>query len=347
MKKIITLLIVVFLFSSRVSASSIVMDMDSKRVLYENAKDEKRLIASTTKIMTALVVINNIDVNTKITVDEDVLKSYGSGIYIEVGEEITIKDLLYGLMLRSGNDAAIELANAVGGSMEGFSLLMNEMASSLGMHDTTFINASGLEDESGNGNISTPYDMALLMSYAMQNETFREITSTKHHIVKTNFKTYDWYNKNKLLYDYPYTTGGKTGYTKKAYRTLVTSATKDDKNLVVVTLNERDDFDIHKSLYDEYFKKYKRVKLLDSGSFMREDEAYIKNDVFMLLTDDEINKVKVEMIYTDDITNRLGYVEVKLDDKVYFREDVFIKEQEEEELSLWDKVKNFFVNLFS
>lgn len=346
MKKIITLLIVVFLLVDKVEASKVVMDMDSKRVLYSEASDEQRLIASTTKIMTSLVVINNIDINTEIIVDEDVLRSFGSGIYIEVGEKITIKDLLYGLMLRSGNDAAIELANTVGGSEEGFSLLMNEMASSLGMYNTNFINASGLEDEDGNGNISTPYDMALLMSYAMQNETFKSITGTEHYIAKTNFKTYDWYNKNKLLYDYKYTTGGKTGYTKKAYRTLVTSATKDGKNLVVVTLNERDDFDIHKNLYEEYFKKYKRVKILDSNTFLREDEAYIKNDVYMLLNDDEINKVKVEVIYTDDVTNRLGYVEVSLEDKVYFREDIFIKEQQEE-LNFWDKVKSFFVNLFS
>lgn len=346
MKKIITLLIVVNLFICRVDASKLVMDMDSKRILYSEGKDEERLIASTTKIMTAMVVINNIDINTKVTVDQDVLRSFGSGIYIEIGEEITIKDLLYGLMLRSGNDAAIELANKVGGSEEGFTILMNELASSIGMHNTNFINASGLEDDKGNGNTSTPYDMALLMSYAMNNEIFKTITSTKHYVAKTNFKTYDWYNKNKLLTDYEYTTGGKTGYTKKAYRTLVTSATKDDKNLVVVTLNERDDFDIHKNLYNEYFKKYKRVKILDSSTFLREDEAYINNDVYMLLKDDEINNVKVEVIYTDDVTNRLGYVEVRLDDIVYFKEDIFIKELKEE-LTFWDKVKSFFTSLFN
>lgn len=346
MKKIITLLIVVNLFICRVDASKLVMDMDSKRILYSEGKDEERLIASTTKIMTAMVVINNIDINTKVTVDQDVLRSFGSGIYIEIGEEITIKDLLYGLMLRSGNDAAIELANKVGGSEEGFTILMNELASSIGMHNTNFINASGLEDDKGNGNTSTPYDMALLMSYAMNNEIFKTITSTKHYVAKTNFKTYDWYNKNKLLTDYEYTTGGKTGYTKKAYRTLVTSATKDDKNLVVVTLNERDDFDIHKNLYNEYFKKYKRVKILDSSTFLREDEAYINNDVYMLLKDDEINNVKVEVIYTDDVTNRLGYVEVSLDDIVYFKEDIFIKELKEE-LTFWDKVKSFFTSLFN
>ena len=345
MKKIMVLIIGVFLFIHHPLASQIVMDPSSKRVLYSD-NNEVRLIASTTKIMTSLVVIQNANLDDMVKVDTDVLRSFGSGIYIEVGEEISVKDLLYGLLLRSGNDAAIELANYVGGSEEGFVLMMNEMASSLGMKDTTFINASGLEDEEGNGNTSTPYNMALLMSYAINNEIFMEISSTKHHIVKTNYKTYDWYNKNKLLYEYPYTTAGKTGYTKKAYRTLVTSAEKDEKNLVVVTLNERDDFAIHKNLYEEYFKKYKRVKVIDHETFLREEGVYVKEDIYMLLTDDEIKRVKEEVIYTDDVSNRLGYVEVSLDDVVYYREDIFIDELEET-LSFWDKVKSFFVNLFN
>ncbi|MDE6141539.1 MAG: serine hydrolase, partial [Bacilli bacterium] len=242
-----------YLVPLSVKASVVVMDMDSDRVLYGVSEKEEMLIASTTKIMTSLVVINNTDINEIITIDQSVLRSFGSGIYIEVGEEISIKDLLYGLMLRSGNDAAIALAEHIGGSESGFARLMNEMAESLGMYHTHFINASGLENEKGEGNTSTAEDMGILMSYAMKNDIFREITSTKHYMAKTNFKTYDWYNKNKLLTNYKYTTGGKTGYTEKAYRTLVTSASKDNKDLTIVTLNQRDDFAIHQSLYEEYF----------------------------------------------------------------------------------------------
>lgn len=339
-----------YLVPLSVKASVVVMDMDSNRVLYGVNEKEEMLIASTTKIMTSLVVINNADINEVITIDQSVLRSFGSGIYVEVGEKISIKDLLYGLMLRSGNDAAIALSEHVGGSETGFAKLMNEMAASLGMSHTHFINASGLENEKGEGNTSTAEDMAILMSYAMKNDIFREITSTKHYMVKTNFKTYDWYNKNKLLTSYKYTTGGKTGYTEKAYRTLVTSASKDNKNLTVVTLNQRDDFAIHQSLYEEYFDKYKLVKILDKDKFMKDEKGYIEKDINMLLTDDEIKRIKIEVKKIDDSTNRLGYVTVSLDDEVYFKENVYkIDENSKDNTkqTLWDKIKSFFKNIFS
>lgn len=347
MKKI--LLFIILLVPFKVNASIAVMDMNSNRILYGVNENTPMLIASTTKIMTALVVINNANLDEVITIDQSVLRSFGSGIYVEVGEEISIRDLLYGLMLRSGNDAAIALAEKVGGSESGFAILMNEMAESIGMYNTHFINASGLENENGEGNTSTAHDMALLMSYAMKNDVFKEITSTKHHMVKTNYKTYDWYNKNKLLTNYKYTTGGKTGYTEKAYRTLVTSASKDNKNLTVVTLNQKDDFAIHENLYETYFAKYKLVKVLDKETFMKDEEGYIEQDAFMLLTDDEIKRVEIEVKKIDDSTNRLGYVTVSLDDEIYFKENIYeiteeIKDQQK--LSFWDKIKNFFKNIF-
>lgn len=346
MKKII-LVFIMFLFSSNVYASVVVVDQDTNRILYGKEEQEVRLIASTTKIMTAMVVINNTDIKEVIKCDENILRSYGSGIYIEIGEEISIEDLLYGLLLRSGNDAAIALATHVGGSEEGFAILMNELAASLGMTNTKFVNASGLDDELGNGNTSTAYDLAKLMSYAMQNETFRTITSTKRKVVKTNYKTYDWYNKNKLLSTYEYTTGGKTGYTKKAYRTLVTSATKDNKNLVVVTLNQKDDFLIHKSLYEEYFKKYKLVNIIDSKTYLHEEGMYVEKDFNMLLSDDEINKVKVEVKYTNDAIDRIGYVTVSLDGNTYFEENIYMIEEKDDKLTFIDKIKRFFINLFT
>lgn len=333
------------MFSSNVNASVIVMDADSNRVLYGINESEERLIASTTKIMTAMVVINNSNIKDIVTINPNVLKSYGSGIYVEVGEKISVEDLLYGLMLRSGNDAAIALAEYVAGSEEGFAILMNSLAASIGMKNTKFINASGLENNKGIGNTSTSYDMALLMSYAMTNETFRTITQTKRKVVKTNFKTYDWYNKNKLLTNYKYTTGGKTGYTEKAYRTLVTSASKDNKNLVVVTLNEANDFEKHQNLYEEYFKKYKLVNIIDHKTFMREDDAYVENDINMLLRDSEIDDVKVEVISTNDAIDRIGYVTVSLNGVEYYRENIYLV-PEKTRKSFFYKVKKFFKSLF-
>ena len=194
------------------ASSYIVMDTDNNRVLEGSNIDKKSLIASITKILTSMVVINNGNLDKKIKVSENVLRSYGSGIYVSVGEEITIEELLYGLMLRSGNDAAVELAYQVGGSVEGFNLLMNELANNIGMKNSYFINSSGLENKE-DANVSTAYDMALLSSYAIKNEIYRKIVGTKKITVKTNLKTYIWHNKNKLLNMYKYTTGGKTGFT--------------------------------------------------------------------------------------------------------------------------------------
>lgn len=339
MKKVI-LLFFICLIPLRVNASTCVMDTDSKRLLYGSGEDEVRLIASTTKIMTALVVINNVnDLNEEIEVTDEVLKSFGSGIYIEVGEHIKIIDLLYGLMLRSGNDAAIMLAEIVGGSMEGFAMLMNDTAASIGMKKTKFINSSGLENESGEGNKSTCYDMALLMSEAIKNETLAKIMSTKHHGVQTDYKYYDWYNKNKLLTDYKYTTGGKTGYTEKAYRTLVTSASKDNKNLCVVTLNEKDDFEIHKNKYEENFKKYKLVNVVDKKHFLKKEGYEVRKDINMLLTNDEIKDIKLEVTYIDDALERKGFVTVSLDGTEYFKEPIYKREKKSNLLS---RIKSFF-----
>lgn len=344
MKKII-LLFFILLIPRNVSASMCVMDTNTSRLLYGSGEKEEKLIASTTKIMTSLVVIANVDnLDEEIEVTDDVLKSFGSGIYIEVGEHISVRNLLYGLMLRSGNDAAIMLAKHVGGSMEGFVLLMNEYAASLGMKNTKFINAHGLEENDGSGNTSTCYDMALLMSHATHNKTLMEIMGSKHHSVQTDYKYYDWYNKNKLLSDYKYTTGGKTGYTKKAYRTLVTSASKDNKNLAVVTLDEADDFEKHQNKYEEYFKKYKLVNIIDSKHFLKKEKLYVKDDFDMLLLDSEIKKVKVSVNYTNDAINRVGYVTVSLDGKEYYRENIYVREAKENILT---KIKLFFSSIFN
>ena len=303
MKKLLFLILLCIPFKVyAISASAyIVMDADTKRVLEGSNINSKKLIASTTKIMTAIVALEYADINLEVEVDDTVLRSYGSGIYIEIGEHMTLKDMLYGLMLRSGNDAAMMIAKYVGGSMENFVALMNEKAATLGMKDTTFVNSSGLEEKDGSGNMSTAYDMALLMSYAMQNKTFKTIVGTKDYTVKTDYKTYVWHNKNKLLSMYKYTTGGKTGFTEKARRTLVTSASMDNKNLVVVTLNDGNDFLDHKNLYEENFRKYDRELVLDKDNFKVEDTyydgtLYIESDVYVLKKNKEDISVKYEIM---------------------------------------------------
>lgn len=346
MKKYIILLIII-LFPLRVNATSTtLMDMDTNRVLYNSNGNDVRLIASISKIMTAIVTINNYDISNVIKIDESVLKSYGSGIYVEVGEEISVENLLYGLMLRSGNDAAIQIANTVGGSMENFVKMMNDTAKSIGMKNTNFINSSGLENDKGEGNTSTSYDMALLMSYAMKNEVFKKIVSTQKKVVKTNYKTYVWYNKNKLLKNYKFCTGGKTGFTEKAKRTLVTTASKDNMNFVVVTLNDPNDFSDHLNLYEEYFKKYKSYKVLDSKDKFSNEKYYIKNDKYVALTQDEFKSIKKEVVYYDNnVSDIVGFINIKLNDKLLAKEYIYEKKEtvkKKKKMNFIEKIKKLF-----
>ena len=158
------------------------MDMDSNRILYEKNIDEQRLIASITKIMTAIIAIESGKLDEKVTVGDEVLKMYGSNIYIEVGEEITLRDLVYGLMLRSGNDAAVVIATYISGDEIKFVEKMNEKAKEVGMKNTIFNNCHGLDENTQNK--STAYDMALLSSYAFKNPIYRKVVGTKKYKVK-------------------------------------------------------------------------------------------------------------------------------------------------------------------
>ena len=203
MKKILLFSLLFFIFIGSVNASTltansyILMDQTTGRVLAGKNYNNPMLIASITKIMTCLLAIESEKLDEIVVVDDIINKSYGSGIYIEVGEELTLRDLLYGLMLRSGNDAALMIAKYISGDVENFVSMMNNKAKEIGMTNTIFNNPSGL-DNTDSGNYSSAYDMALLTRYAMQYEEYRKIVKTKKYKLKTNNKTYIWHNKNKL-----------------------------------------------------------------------------------------------------------------------------------------------------
>ncbi len=324
-----------------ISASSyIVMDTDNNRVLEGSNINKRSLIASITKIMTSMVVIDMTNVNKTVTIGDEVLKSFGSGIYVSVGEKISVINLLYGLMLRSGNDAAIALAYYTAGNMDNFAYLMNNKAKDIGMNNTTFVNSSGLED-GDKANYSTVYDMALLSGYAINNSLYKQIVGTKEITVKTDLKTYVWHNKNKLLSSYKYCVGGKTGFTEKARRTLVTNASSDGVNLTVVTFNDGNDFGDHKDLYEKYFDVLKEYEILSEGPIKTKyDNTYISRSFKMSLTKDEYKKLKKEIIYYDDnASNIIGKVKVSLNDKEYFTEDIYIKKEVKEvKLNFFQKI---------
>lgn len=352
MKKIIVLILLIIpLQVNAISATSyIVMDTNNNRVLEGNNIHKQSLIASITKIMTSMVVINNLkDLEKTVQIDDSVLKSYGSGIYVEVGENIKIKELLYGLMLRSGNDAAIYLANYTAGSMEEFAKLMNSLGKSIGMDNTNFINSSGLEE--GNlANTSTVYDMALLSSYAIKNQTYKSIVGTKNIMVKTDKKTYVWHNKNRLLNEYEYCIGGKTGFTIKARRTLVTNASRNNINLTVVTFNDGNDFADHKNLYEKYYNSLKNYQVVEKGPIKTQyPNTFIEADFTMALTEEEYKNIKLTINYNDNnVTNIVGSLEVSLNDIPYFKTDIIQKENipETSKLSFWAKIKRWINSLW-
>ena len=340
MKKILLLLFVMLslIYTPRVNASTesatsyVLLDQDTNRVLLSKNKDKPMLIASITKIMTFIIALENKNISDLVVVDDSIKESYGSGIYISVGEEITLKDLLYGLMLRSGNDAAIMISTYVSGSVDSFVDLMNQKAKEIGMKNTVFHNPSGL-DNNTIGNTSTAYDMALLTSYAMQNKTYREIVKTKKYTAKTNLKTYIWHNKNKLL-QYDYITGGKTGYTEKAKRTLVSTASKNNLNLVVVTIKDSDDWNTHKSLYEYAFDNYKSYNILNKKTFSIPkdkyyDSLYIKNDVSIILNINEtknvISHIKLEKKKHYKNNEKVGTSYIYVGKKLVHKEDIYAR----------------------
>ena len=326
----------------------ILMEEKSGRVLYSKNINKQKLIASTTKIMTAVLAIESNQLDDVVTIDESILKAYGSNIYIQIGEEMTLRDLVYGLMLRSGNDAALAIANHLGG-LEHFVKKMNEKALEIGMKKTSFINPHGLDEDKSN--ISTAYDMALLTRYAKRYDGYSKIAGTKKHIVKTNYKTYAWTNKNKLLTSYKYTTGGKTGYTEKARRTLVTTASKNNLDLIVVTLNDGDDWNDHKKLYEYGFDNYRNYKVLNKNKFKIEsdyykEDLYIEDNYYYPLKPTETNnmslKIKLEKIKKYKNKDKVGVVEVYYQDDLVHIENVYIKVPNYPKKSIWQIIAEWF-----
>lgn len=238
-----------------------VLDAVSGRVLYEKNPQERSLIASTTKIMTALIVCEQCNVLDRMRIPKEAVGIEGSSMYLQEGEVLTLQELLYGLMLQSGNDAAVALAIYCGGTVEGFAELMNDKARNLGLRDTHFENPNGLDSP---GHFSTARDLAVLAAYAMENPVFRKTVSTKSLMVGQRYLT----NHNKLLWRVEGADGVKTGYTKAAGRILVSSATRNDRRILVVTIDGPDDWNDHISLLESGFSRYSVQKIVAKGQYV-------------------------------------------------------------------------------
>lgn len=331
--------------------SAITIEQSTGRILYEKDAHTKRRIASITKIMTAILAIESGKMDKTVTVSESILKAEGSAIYLKVGEKIKLSDLVYGLMLRSGNDAAIAIAEYVGGSVEGFATMMNQKAEWIGMENSHFTNPHGLDDS--NNHYSTAYDMAILTQYAMKNKNYRKIAGTKIHRAPNPNEAWDrvWKNKNRLLTEkYKYCTGGKTGYTKKAKRTLVTTASKDGVDLITVTIDDSTDWADHIALYEAGFDQYSLVEVLPEGPIdavkkgFYKKKAHLRSSLIYPLTDEEKEKVKV--VYKlqkpkkkwrneKKWPEKVGVAELILDGEVLYKKPIYLKKEKKTVMETW------------
>lgn len=241
------------------ASSAILMDADSGRILYQQDIHQQRLIASITKLMTALVAVEQSgDPEELVAIKPEWTGVEGSSIYLQAGEQISLRALLYGMLLQSGNDAALATACHIAGDEAAFVELMNEKAARLGMKNTCFANASGLNHEA---HYSTAHDMALLACACLENETVADICATRSITIGTR----TFVNHNKLLWRYKDCVGMKTGYTERAGRTLISAACRNGQTLVCVTLNDGDDWNDHETLLDHGFSQYPRQTLCEQG----------------------------------------------------------------------------------
>ena len=294
--------------ASNLAKSIIVIEETTNRILYENNAYSKLPMASTTKIMTAITVIDNCNnLDEIVTIPKKACDIEGSSIYLQAGEKLSVKELLYGLMLRSGNDCAVALALHTGKSIEGFSKMMNEKAQNLNAFDSHFVNPHGLHN---NEHYTTAYDLALISSYAMKNDLFREIVKTKRIEIPCTTRDYGrvLYNKNKMLTKYDGATGIKTGYTKQAGRCLVSSAKRDGMELICVVLNCGPMWEVSMQYMDKIFDSYHLETFLQPFTYWgevvvakRKDKAgyYTKEPFNYPINKDDENKIFVRIEIPD------------------------------------------------
>ncbi len=290
-----------------------VIDKDSKRVLYSSNPDRKLPMASTTKVMTAITVIQKCqDLEEYIQVDDDAVGIEGTSIYLRKGELIKVKDLLYGLMLRSGNDAATALAIHVGGSVEAFADMMNDLANTIGAKNSHFVNPHGLDHPE---HYTTAYDLALISAYALNNPIFKEIVSTKSHVIEeTNISDKRYLtNKNRLLNSLDGCCGVKTGFTSKAGRCLVSACEHDDRTSVCVVLNCGPMFEESTDLLNSSFEDFDYIKIIDKNreiynEYIIEEtngklNLYTNEDFYYPMTSSEKKDLKLKYFVSLDDSN--------------------------------------------
>lgn len=301
------------------ASSAVVINADTKEIIFEKNASDKKSMASTTKIMTSILAIESGRLGDRVTVTDDALTE-GSSVGLKTGYVLTLESLVYGMMLESGNDAANVCALHLGGTFEDFAVLMNSKAKKLGMDNTNFVTPSGLDDEK---HYSTAYDMALLGAYSIKNPVFREICSDKSQkitLIEPEMSV-TFSNHNRLLGSCEGVFGIKTGFTKKSGRCLVSACERNGATLVCVTLNAGDDWNDHAKLYDLSFSELNRSTISFSafsevtvyGGKETKAKIYADEYVYHFLESDGITEqiILPEIIYApvkkNEIIGRVNY----------------------------------------
>ena len=287
--------------------AAIIYDRTTKKTIWGKNENEKRAMASTTKIMTAIVVLENSNLNDIVTISKKAAGTGGSRLKVNEGDKITVESLLYGLMLRSGNDAAVALAEYVGGTIECFASLMNEKAEELELKNTHFVTPHGLDNEE---HYTTAYELALLTDYALNNETFAKIVNTKSITININGNVRSIYNTNELLGCIQGVDGVKTGFTNNAGRCLVTSCTRNENQIITVVLGcdtKKQRTADSVKLIEYAFKNYTRINLEEMIKKEYENWQQInKNRIYINKAQEKEIELKIEEIKTKAIPIKNG-----------------------------------------
>lgn len=317
--------------------SYVLIDAASGRIIMEKNSNKKMPMASTTKIMTALVAIEEGELDDDVVIDDRSVGIEGSSIYLKEGEVLTLQDLLYGLMLRSGNDSSVAIANHIAKDEKSFVEKMNNKATSIGAVNTNFKNPHGLDDKD---HYSTAYDLAIITKEALKYKEFNEISKTKTY--KANRETNDYFiNKNKTLWEYDGGNGGKTGYTMTSGRCLVSISERDGMSLIAVSLNARDWFNDNYKIMDYGFENFKNYSIYDENQLLKkikikdvrkEVYAIAKSEFIYPLLDEEKDEVKIKIEIDKNLKlpikkeQKVGVVETYLEGVLIKETDLISKE---------------------
>ncbi len=371
MKKYIFIIIAIFMFnpsayalsSSDISAEcATLIEFKTGKALFSKNADVRHAMASTTKIMTAIITLENSSPDDIVTMSHNAASTEGSSVYIEAGEKVRMEDLVYGLMLNSGNDAAVAIAEHISGSVPEFCKKMNDKVRELGLSDTNFKNPNGLFEE---GHYTTASDLAKITRYAMQNEIFREIVKTKNKSITLVDSPRELYfgNHNKMLWNYDGAIGVKTGYTKDTGRCLVSSAEKDGGILIAVTLDAPNDWADHRALLDYGFSKIETNVIIEKDQILKTVEIdgilydfIAEKESVLTLEQGSSQKTIVNVKIPNKLTGpfekgeKVGICKVILDGEVLDTVDIVSKDEvykQEDKEKIIEKEEGFFARLFN